>query len=287
MRIVLNGWIQKQKDMAFLIGIDIGTQSTKVIAIDEDAEMSVLASRGYPISSPSPEWAEQNPEWWWDAAKISIRRVLGSPKVDPKNIAGVGLCGQMHGPVLVDKKLEPLRPAITWMDKRSTKQCDEIERKVGKESLAKLVCNPIMPGFMAPSMLWVRQNEPRIYAKVHKAMLPKDYVRMKLTGEIATDVSDASATLLFDVKKRKWSARLLSELGILSELLPDAFESPSVVGEISGEASRETGLKKGTPVIAGAGDSEAGAVGCGVIEPGVISSNIGTGGQVFSALDGF
>jgi len=267
------------------MGIDIGTSSAKVIIIDEHGETVAEASSKYPILTPTPRWAEQDPESWWFAVKEAVRKTLTDSKVVPNRISAIGLSGQMHGTVLLDAELRPVRPAIIWADKRSQSQCAEIYEKVGKERVLGIVCNPVMPGFMAPSLLWVKQNEPSIFRSVHVVLLPKDYIRLRLTGSLATDVSDASATLLFDIMKRKWSDEIISNLGFQTELFPEICESVEVTGEICKEASEETSLPKGTKVVAGGGDSPVGAVGCGVMKPGIVSSNIGSAGQVFAVLD--
>lgn len=267
------------------MGIDIGTSSTKVIIIDEHGEIVAEASSKYPILTPDSGWAEQDTESWWSAVKEVVRKTLLASEINPKEISAIGLSGQMHGTVLLNKELNPLRPAIIWADKRSQSQCAEIYERVGKEKVLEIACNPVMPGFMAPSLLWVKQNEPSIFRRVHVVLLPKDYVRLRLTGLLATDVSDASATLLFDIKKREWSDEIISNLGFQTEFFPEIYESTDVTGEICKEAYEETSLPKGTTVVAGGGDSPIGAVGCGVVKPGIISSNIGSAGQVFSALD--
>jgi len=270
-----------------LIGIDIGTSNTKILIIDDSGKLVAKASGGYPISSPRPGYAEQDPEWWWYAVKASIKEALKSSPVDPSEISAIGLSGQMHGTVLLGKDCIPLRPAIIWTDKRSSSQCMEFYEKIGREKVLDIVCNPITLGFMGPSLLWVDENEPSIFNETFKVLLPKDYVRFKLTGSFATDTSDASATLLFDVKRREWSHYLFSQLGIPPEIFVKVFESTEVTGEISAEGSESTGLPRGIPVVAGGGDSPVGAVGCGAIKAGVVSSNIGTGGQTFITLDGF
>lgn len=267
------------------MGIDIGTSSTKASIINEEGKLAAEASATYPISTPAAGWAEQDPETWWTATKEAIKKAMQSSKIKPEQILGIGLSGQMHGTILLDKDLSHLRPAIIWADKRSQNQCEEIYEKIGKERVLKIVCNPVMPGFMAPSLLWVKEKEPLIFGKVSKVLLPKDYIRFKLTGYVATDVSDASATLLFDVKRRKWSEEIISTLGFKPDSFPEIYESTDVTGEVSKEASRQIHLPSETKVIAGGGDSPVGAVGCGMITPGTLSSNIGSAGQIFTVLD--
>jgi len=268
-----------------LMGIDIGTSSAKVLIIDEHGSLMAETTAKYPILSPAPGWAEQDPESWRASVKEAIKKTLRDCKVDPKQVSAIGLSGQMHGTVLLGKDLKPLRPAIIWADKRSQSQCEEIYERVGKDKVLGITCNPVMPGFMAPSLLWVKENEPSVFGRISKVLLPKDYIRLKLTGSLATDVSDASATLLFDVKRKNWSTEIISNLGFQPDFFPDVYESTDVTGEVSREASEETSLPTGAKVAAGGGDSPVGAVGCGVIEPGLVSSNIGSAGQVFAVLD--
>jgi len=269
------------------MGIDIGTSNSKILIIDETGNFVAKASQEYPISSPQPCYAEQDPEWWWNAVKISIKEALKSSQIDPTEISAISLSGQMHGTVLLGKDCKPLRTAIIWADKRSSHQCTEFYEKIGREKVLDIVCNPVMPGFMGPSLLWVKENEPEIFNKTFKVLLPKDYVRSKLTDSFASDLSDASATSLFDVKRTEWSQYLFSQLEISLEMFPQVFESTDVTGEISSKAAEATGLSRGTPIVAGGGDSPVGALGCGAIKAGIISSNIGTGGQVFVTLDEF
>jgi xylulokinase len=273
--------------LVYLVGADVGTSATKVLMVDELGNLVAKASHEYPISSPRPNYAEQDPEWWWNAVKTSIKEALSSSRVDGSRISAVGLTGQMHGTVLLRKDGKPLRPAIIWSDKRSSAQCTEFYQKIGREKVVDIVCNPVVNGFMGPSLLWVRENEPSIFNQISKVLSPKDYVRFKLTGSYATDTSDASATLLFDVKRREWSQYLLSQLGFSHELFVEVFESTEVTGKVSAEASEATGLPQGIPVVAGGGDSPVGAVGCGAIKRGVVSSNIGTGGQIFVTSEEF
>jgi len=267
------------------MGIDIGTSSVKVIIINEQGKLMAEASAKYPILTPASGWAEQDPEFWWTSVKQSIKKAFNESKGVPEQISAIGLSGQMHGTVLLGKELKPLRPAIIWADKRSQSQCSEIYEIAGKEKVLETTCNLVMPGFMAPSLLWVKQNEPLVFERLSRALLPKDYVRFKLTGSLATDVSDASATLLFDVKRREWSAEIISDLGFQPEFFPEIYESTDITGEVSREASEETSLPVGAEVVGGGGDSPVGAVGCGVIKPGTVSSNIGSAGQVFAVLD--
>lgn len=268
--------------MAYLMGIDVGTSSTKVLVIEESGRVVAEASHEYPISTPKEGWAEQDPELWWKAFRESIRKISESVL---REVVAIGLSGQMHGTVVLDRFGRPLRPAVIWADRRSLPQCREIYARFGRESVLELVCNPMMPGFMGPTLLWLLENEPQTVRDANVVLLPKDYVRLRLTGSVATDVSDASATLLFDVKARRWAEELVSSLGIPLNLLPEVLESTDVAGEVTDEASEETGLSAGIPVIVGGGDSQVGAVGCGAVKEGLISSNIGTGGQVFATIN--
>jgi xylulokinase len=272
--------------MPYLMGIDVGTTGTKTLLIREDGAVIAKAFEEYPLYTPQPGWAEQNPEDWWIATQKSIQKALKGSRVKAEEVKGLGLTGQMHGSVFLDDNKRILRPAILWCDQRTSLQCEEMTRKVGgRERLIQLTCNPAFTGFTAPKILWVRENEPRIYERALKVLLPKDYIRFMLTENYATDVADASGTLLLDVKKRKWSEEVLDALEIPMDMLPQVYESPEVTGEISEGASRATGLKRGTPVVAGAGDQAAGAVGNGVVQRGILSATIGTSGVVFAFSD--
>jgi xylulokinase len=254
-----------------LVGLDVATTGVKALAISPDGAVVAKAEEEYPLSTPRPGWAEQDPEHWWAASE---RALAGLGVREP---AGMGLSGQMHGLVLLDGKGAVLRPAILWNDQRTAAECDEIETRVGRERLVELTGNRALTGFTAPKLLWVRNNEPDLYARVAHVLLPKDYVRLRLTGERAIDVADASGTLLFDVAGRRWSEDVLAALDVPAEWLPRALESPSVSGETAG----------GVPVAAGAGDQAAGAVGVGVDRPGPVSVVLGTSGVVFAALPAY
>jgi xylulokinase len=271
--------------MSFLLGLDIGTSGVKALIMDEKAEKITTSTVEYPLKTPKVNWAEQEPTDWWNGTVEAIKQVINKSSVDPKGIKGIGLSGQMHGLVALDKEYKVLRPAILWCDQRTGKQCQYITEKIGAERLIDLVSNPALTGFTAGKLIWVRENEPEIYEKIYKILLPKDYIRFRLTGEFATEVSDASGTLFLDVKKRKWSDELLDELDIDKDILPECFESSVVSGKVNTKASKETGLMEGTPVVGGGGDQAAQAVGTGIIKEGVISSTIGTSGVVFAASD--
>lgn len=273
--------------MKYLLGIDVGTSGTKALLIDVDDCGRVIASstKSYPLHTPKPMWAEQNPEDWWSATTAVIGQVISDSGVDPRDIKGVGLSGQMHGSVFIDDRNEPIRPAILWCDQRTQAECDWITDTVGSRRLIELISNPVLPGFTAGKIIWLRNNEPQNYEQVRKVLLPKDFIRLKLTGEYATEVSDASGTALFDVTRRIWAHELLDAIGIPDSWLPQVYESPEISGKINAEASAATGLIEGTPVVGGAGDQAAGAVGNGIVEQGLISSTIGTSGVVFAFAD--
>jgi len=271
----------------YFIGIDVGTSGTKTILTDSKGNIIATATFEYPLYQPQIGWAEQNPEDWWDASVKGIKAVLEKSKVNPEEVKAVGLTGQMHGLVMLDKNYNVIRPSIIWCDQRTAKECDEITEKVGKERLIEITANPALTGFTASKILWVRNNEPQNYEKVYKILLPKDYIRFKLTGEFATDVSDASGMQLLDIKNRCWSDEVLEKLEIDKELLGKVYESPEVTGKVSRQASEITGLCEGTLVVAGGGDQAVGAVGNGIVKTGVISSTIGSSGVVFAHLDEF
>ncbi|MGE5139687.1 MAG: xylulokinase, partial [Rudaea sp.] len=272
----------------FLLGIDVGTSGTKALLVDAvNGAIRASATTEYPMSTPQPLWAEQNPADWWAAAVTSIRAVLKTEGVTPQQVSGIGLTGQMHGLVLLDKRGNVLRPCIMWNDQRTARQCAEITDKIGARRLLELIANPVLPGFTAPKILWVRENEPDIYEQAAQVLLPKDYIRYRLTGIFATEVSDASGTALLDVKNRAWSGEVLDALDIPREWLPDCFESTVVSGKVSNGAAGETGLCAGTPVVGGGGDQAAQAVGTGIIHSGIISATLGTSGVVFAATDNF
>ena len=269
-----------------LLGIDVGTGGSRALVVDESGRVVASATVEHaPFASPQTGWAEQDAGDWWRASEQAIREVLSAEGVRAEDIACVGLTGQMHGAVLLDERDEPLRPSIIWCDVRTHEQCRALTETVGAERLIQLVSNPALEGFTLPKMLWVREREPEVWSRVRSVLLPKDYVRLRLTGEKATDVADASGTLLFDVSRRRWSDEMLELVGIDRSLLPRAFESQEVTGRVSAEGAAATGLREGTPVVAGAGDQAAGAVGMGIVRPGAVSATIGTSGVVFAATD--
>jgi xylulokinase len=264
------------------LGIDIGTGGSRAVIIDEKGAVISAASADHEnFAVPHPGWAESSHDDWWRAACEATREAVDNANISPESIGAVGLSGQMHGAVLLDESDTPLRPAILWCDQRTQRQCDEITAKVGPTRLVELVSNPAITGFTLPKLLWVRENEPDVWRKTRTVLLPKDHVRLRLTGDKASDVADASGTLMFAVAKREWSQAMLDEFEIDRGLLPEVFESIEVTGRISSSAATATGLAEGTPVVAGAGDNAAGAIGMGIAVPGMVSVTIGTSGVVF------
>jgi xylulokinase len=265
------------------LGIDVGTSGTKTIAIDDRGAILASATAEYPCDYPKPGWSEQDPDLWWSATVATIRDVLAKASLKPADVAGIGLSGQMHGSVFLDEKGFVVRKALLWNDQRTKAECAEIERRAGgREALIRLVANPALTGFTAPKILWLRNHEPENWERVRKVLLPKDYIRYRLSGTYATEVSDASGTLLLDVANRRWSDALLGKLGLDRSLLPDCFESPEVSATVGTIGSEATGLARGTPIVGGGGDQPAGAVGNGIVRPGVVSATMGTSGVVFA-----
>ncbi len=267
------------------LGIDVGTGGTRAVVVSERGQVVAAAGAEHAhFTSPQTGWAEQDPRDWWRATQEAVRAVLAKG-VAAESIAAIGFSGQMHGAVLLDDRGQVLRPAIIWCDQRTVSQCREITTKVGPRRLIEFTASPALTGFTLPKLLWVREQEPDLWARVRRVLLPKDYVRFRLTGERAIDVADASGTLLFDVARRHWSAEMAQAMEIDERLLPPVFESPEVVGAVSAEGAKTTGLRLGTRVVAGAGDQAAGAVGLGVVKPGAVIATIGTSGVVFAATD--
>ena len=272
--------------MGIFLGIDIGTSGTKALAIDEQGVILAEAMESYPCYAPKPLWSEQDPEDWWKATIVSVKKVIRSAKLKPADVRAIGLSGQMHGSVFLDKNDKVIRRAILWNDQRTAAECEEIESRVGgRKKLLKLVANPALTGFTAPKILWLRNHEPRHFEKLHKVLLPKDEIRRRLTGEYATEVSDASGMLLLDVVKRKWSKRLLSALELDVDLLGKCYESEDVTGQLTPEAAKQLGLTTDCVVVGGAGDCAAGAVGNGIVTRGVLSTSLGTSGVMFVHSD--
>jgi xylulokinase len=269
----------------YLLGIDVGTTGSKALLIGADGAVKASATTEYPMFTPQPLWAEQDPVHWWAATVTSIQRVLNEGGLEPMQVAGVGLTGQMHGLVLLDARGVVLRPCIMWNDQRTAAQCAAITQKVGAERVLQLTGNPVLPGFTAPKLVWVREHEPEVYKRIATVLLPKDYVRYHLTGGFFGEVSDASGTSLFDVGRRRWSDEMLEALDVPREWLPEVTESPVVSARVNAGAARESGLLEGTPVVGGGGDQAAQAVGTGIVTEGVVSVTIGTSGVVFAASD--
>ena len=271
--------------MPFLLGLDIGTTGAKALLLNLDGTVVAVATSEYPMSTPRPLWSEQNPEDWWKATQHSFKRVLSKAGVNPDEIVGIGLTGQMHGLVLLDKNGGILRPCMMWNDQRTSAQCESITEKVGLRKLMEVTANPVLPGFTAPKILWVRENEPDIFKRIAHLLLPKDYIRYRLTGEYATDVSDASGTSLLDVRQRRWSEEILDVLDIPKNWMPRVYESPHVTGTVSQIGAEMVGIKSGVPVVAGAGDQASGAIGNGIVIAGTVSVTLGTSGVVFTHTD--
>lgn len=270
----------------YYLGIDVGTTGTKALIMDAKGVVRATATWPHRLSMPRPSWSEQSPEQWWQSAKKAIRSVINSAGIDGKNIAAIGLTGQMHGLVCLDEKGNVLRPAIIWNDQRSAKEAELIERTVGgKSALIKMVGNIAVTSFTLTKLLWVRRHEPRVYRRIRHILLPKDYIRLRLTGLYAGDVSDMSGTLMLNQRKRNWSSEIINKFDIDKEILPPVYESHEITGRITAQAARQTGLYAGTPVVAGAGDQPAGAVGLGIVKPGLVSAALGTSGVVFTHLD--
>jgi len=263
-----------------LVGIDVGTTGVKALALSPDGEVLATATHGYPLSTPRPGWAEQDPGDWLRAAESALAEVSAG-----REIAGIGLSGQMHGLVVLDETGRVIRPAILWNDQRTAFECAEIEERIGLERLIELTGNRALPGFTAPKLLWLRRHEPEAYARIARVMLPKDYVRLGLTGEWAIDASDASGTLLLDVARRDWSAEVLDALELPRDWLPPVLESPAVSGHVTKSPSDTVSL--GTPVAAGGGDQPAAAVGVGATRPGTLSVVLGTSGVVLAPLPAY
>jgi xylulokinase len=267
----------------FWLGIDIGTGGTRALLIDSTGKvLHAFTSPHEEMQMEKPLWAEQRPENWWAAAQHAIRGVLKEANASGKDVAGVGLSGQMHGLTLLDEADQVIRPALIWCDQRSQAQVDWINATATRSMVLECTANPVLTGFTLPKLLWVRDNEPAKYERVRKVLLPKDYVRFQLTGEYASDVSDASGTALFDVVRRRWSLALADKLGIDRSFLPYVYESPDVSGRVSQRAADATGLAVGTPVVGGAGDQAASAVGNGIVDSGDVSCTLGTSGVVFA-----
>lgn len=270
---------------SLVLGIDVSTTATKAILVDGSGAVRGIGVAEYPYETPRPQWSEQDPALWWDGTQAAIRAALAAAGVDGGDVAAVGLTGQMHGSVLLDADDHPVRPAILWNDQRTAAECDAIREAVGPERLIQITGNDALTGFTAPKLLWVRSHEPEAWARVTGVMLPKDYVRLRLTGERAVDKADGAGTLLFDLAARDWSEEMLAALDLDPTLFPRTFEGPAVTGTVTAGAAAATGLAAGTPVVAGGGDQSANAVGVGVVDPGTAALSLGTSGVVFAATD--
>jgi len=278
----IRGYFYLEGNVKYLLGIDVSTTGVKAILIDQDGRLAATANTEQPLSTPKPLWSEQDPADWWAGTLSSTTQVLAQAGISGVDVAAVGLTGQMHGLTLLDEKGSVLRPAILWNDQRTAAQCDEIRSLIGRKHLIDLTGNDALTGFTAPKILWVRENEPQIYHQVRHILLPKDYVRYRLTGDFACDRADGAGTILFDIRSRDWSPEMLEKLDIPLEWLPKTYEGSQVTGQISPEAARLTGLRAGTPVVGGGGDQAAQAVGVGAVEPGIIALTLGTSGVVFA-----
>lgn len=271
--------------MGLVLGIDVSTTATKAVLIDPSGAVRGIGTAEYDVSSPHPLWSEQAPVIWWDAAQAAIRAVLTATDTTGADVEAVGLTGQMHGAVLLDRGGTVLRPAILWNDQRTAAECDEIRSSVGADRLISITGNDAITGFTAPKLLWVRRHEPEIWARVAHVLLPKDYLRHRLTGDYAMDKADGAGTLLFDLAARTWSADVLADLALDPAWFPPTFEGPEVTGTITPIAAAATGLRAGTAVVAGGGDQAANAVGVGVVSEGTVALSLGTSGVIFAATD--
>jgi xylulokinase len=271
--------------MSFLLGIDLGTSSVKCMLMAADGSQGAISEREYPILTPQKGWAEQKPDRWWVATVEAVREVVAQAGLDRDAVKAIGLSGQMHSTVLIGADRQPLRPAIIWPDQRSSEQCQQIYQQLGYETLAEIAGSGVFPGFMLASLLWVQQNEPHVWDQLDCVLFPKDYIRFCLTGELATEVTDASGGLLLNVKKRDWSKQLTANLSVSNKILPPLLESQDVAGRLTTQAAQSLGLWPGIPVVAGAADQATGALGSGLIEPGVVMVTLGTGGQLVTLLN--
>jgi xylulokinase len=272
--------------MKYLLGIDVGTGGSRAVLTDRNGEIvSSATCEHVPFASPKTGWAEQDPEDWHRATGSAVRQAISAAGIEASNISAIGLAGQMHGAVLLDENNEVLRPALIWCDQRTQAQCDWLNENLGERKIIELTCNPALTNFTLTKLLWVRKNEPELWRRFRRVLLPKDYVRFRLTGEHAMDVAEASGTLMLDVARRRWSEEMMSAAELPMSCLPQLYESPEICGRISEAGAAHTGLKAGTPVVAGAGDQAGGAVGMGIVRAGTVSATIGTSGVVFAATD--
>lgn len=271
--------------MPFLLGLDVSTTATKALLMNDQGKVVAVAASEYSYETPRPLWSEQHPGLWWEGAVKSIRSVLRESGISTDEVVAIGLTGQMHGLVLLDEHGQVLRPAILWNDQRTSAQCDEIRARLGKSRLIQITGNDALTGFTAPKILWVQQNEPDIWSRTRHILLPKDYIRYKLTDVFAMDKADGSGTILFDLRARTWSADMLTALDIPPAYLPPTYEGPEVSAFLSPSAAAEIGLRPGLPIVGGGGDQAAQAVGVGAVEPGIIALTLGTSGVVFATTE--
>ncbi|MEJ5298213.1 MAG: xylulokinase [Armatimonadota bacterium] len=271
--------------MSHFLGIDIGTGGARCLVIDGDGRVKGSATAEYPLSTPRPLWAEQEPEDWWQAVLQAVPEALRKAGVNGADVGAIGLSGQMHGAVFLDAAGEVIRPAILWCDQRTAAECEEITARAGADTVARITLNPVLTGFQAPKIVWLKNNEPDAFARIRKVLLPKDYIRFRMTGAFATEVSDASGTSLLNVRERRWSPEMMAASFVEPDWLPECFESVEPSAAVSAEAAEQLGLRPGTPVVGGGGDQAAGGVGSGIVEPGLVSSSLGTSGVVFAYAD--
>lgn len=273
-------------NLQYTLGLDIGTSAVKALLMNQNGEIIAENNEEYPLFTPNPGWAEQNPEDWWQASQKVIKDLIIENEINNLKIKAISFSGQMHSSVFLDKNLEVIRPAILWSDTRTSAECDEIyERVGGVKELAKLVSNPALEGFTAPKILWLRNNEPENYKKLKKVLLPKDYIRYKLSGKLGMDLSDAAGTLLCDVKAESWSAEIMEKLELEQSIMPPVLKSIDIVGSITSEAAEKTGLSVFTKVVAGGADNACGAVGSGIIKAGRVMASLGSSGVVVAQTD--
>ena len=271
--------------MSLVLGIDVSTTATKAVLVDLAGEVRGMGVAEYAFQMPRPLWSEQDPALWWDAAQSAIRAALAAAGATGADVEAVGLTGQMHGAVLLDGTGTILRPAILWNDQRTGVECDEIRKAVGQERLIAISGNDALTGFTAPKLLWVRRHEPEVWARLAHVLLPKDYIRLRLTGDYAMDKADGSGTILFDLAARTWSAELLAALGLNPAWFPPTFEGPQITGTVSRAGAEATGLVIGTPIVAGGGDQAANGVGVGAVSEGTVALSLGTSGVIFAATN--
>jgi xylulokinase len=268
----------------YLLGIDVGTTGAKALLIDAAGKVVASTTKEYPLHTPRPGWAEQNPADWWQGTVDAIREVMAASGARPEEVRGVGLSGQQHGSVFLDKDHQVLREALLWCDQRTAAQCAWIHDTIGFERVVAETLNPVLTGFQAPKIVWLKDNEPELYARLRMILLPKDYIRFRLSGEFATEVSDAAGTSLLNVARRQWSQVMLDGLGLTADMLPRVYESPIASTSISSTAAAEIGLRAGLPIAGGGGDNACSAVGNGVIEEGIVAVSVGTSGTVFAPM---